>query len=102
MIDLTGEQLALIGAAIARIAHSEAHNFSNSDADIANIAKSAGAEFWKVYDKGPYGKRTRYLRLDYTHGTINIEVGPQPEFVNHDNRPDGDGPPPGSPIAMAA
>ena len=54
---------------------------------------------------GDLGKRDakfRYIRFDFAEGPLEFEVCARPVLINTDNRPDGDHPTPGTPIAMAA
>ena len=102
MISLNGSQVALISAAVARVAGWTAHKCPNADEHIEAIGKAAGAEFVSVYDHGPRDDKRRYIRFDFANDSIEVEVGPQPEFVNQDNRPEGDDLPPGTPVSLAA
>lgn len=101
MIRLDGAKVALISAAVARVAGSEAHKFV-VDEHLRAISSAVGAEGVSVYDLGKRNEKTRFIRFDFPQGEqIEIEVGPQPEFVNHDNRPEGDDDNPGgTPVAM--
>lgn len=101
MISLNGEKVALLSAAVARVSNNENHKFPG-DKGIDEIAAAVGAESVSVYDLGPRDAKTRFVRFDFAAGAIEFEVGPQPELIHTDNRPDGDNPPPGTPIAMAA
>lgn len=95
MIKLTAADVALIAAAVARVSGSEAHSFVADEA-LDSIAASIGDFAIEVYDRGPRGNKIRCMKVadNQSGDMIEIEVCPQPEFVNHDNRPDGDGPGP--------
>lgn len=104
MIKLTGSGVALIAAAVARVASSESHKFV-VDEHLRAISSAIGAEGVSVYDLGKRNEKTRFIRFDLSvanEHSIEIEVGPQPEFKNPDTRPEGDDdiPPGGTPVAM--
>lgn len=96
MISLNGDQLALVNAAFARVAKSDDNKFSDADLDI--IAKECDSEI-TVYDAGPYGNKTRYLRFFFGDDILDLVVGPTPIAKTKDDRPEGDGPSPGQPGA---
>ncbi len=100
MIQLTGDQMALLSAAFARVSSSEQHKWKG-DKGLNEIAEALKAEV-SVYDVGPRDEKIRHLRFDFETGSIEFEIGPQPELVRVDNRPDDDPTPPGTPIAATA
>ncbi|USV41022.1 hypothetical protein [Xanthomonas phage BUDD] len=100
MIRLDGAKVALIAAAVARVAESGAHKFV-IDEHLRAISSAVGAEGVSVYDLGKRDEKTRFIRFDFPQGEqIEIEVGPQPE-MQKDTRPEGDDDTPGgTPVAM--
>jgi len=101
MIELNGTKIALLAAAVARVANSEHHTFQYDPA-LDEIAKELGAIQYNVYDSGPRDQKNRYIRFDFAADEIEVMVGPKPELIRPTQpTPDDDGTP-GSPIAMAA
>lgn len=101
MICLNGTQVALISAAFANVAHNTEHNFKSYKA-LEEISKEIGAIQVSVYDSGPREDKIRHLRFDFSHGSIELEVGPRPALIVAPPKPDFDPTTPGSPVAMAA
>jgi regulator of extracellular matrix RemA (YlzA/DUF370 family) len=103
-MQITLSQLGLINGLVAVINKNDEHSVDNLKKKV--IDSSDEGLLFEVTQYGPYGKRKRALvvRDAQTLETyLVIEVCPQPEFVNRDNRPDfdpDDGP--GTPIALAA
>jgi len=102
MIQMNGGQIALLAAAVARVAKDE-HHFYPVDTGLDELTKAIGAEKWSVYHIGKYGEKNRYLRFDFPTGEgFEILAGPQPEiFRPTQPSPEDDGGP-GTPVAMAA
>lgn len=100
MVSISSYQLALVCAAVAKVASNPLHKWIG-DRGAEEIAGAIGAEL-SVYDIGRVDERTRFARFDFQNGSqLEVEVGPQPELKSGDNRPDGDHPTPGTPVAMA-
>lgn len=106
MITLSGPQLALVSAAVARVNSSEhvRWNYASKESlGIEEIRLEVGAESFSVYDI----KKVRHVRFDFPEGSLEIAVRdtPKPQV---DEKPDGDGPPPGQapafnePVRLAA
>lgn len=99
MIPLTGDKLALISAAFARVEKSPLHKWIG-DKGLNEIAEAIGGQI-SVYDLGPRDNKTRFMRVDFDKGSLEFEVCAQPEAHRPENRPDNDPTTPGTPVAMA-
>lgn len=99
MITLTGPQLALLNAAVARVNGSAMVRWdyaSKESIGIEEIRLEISADTFSVYDI----KKVRHIRFDFGEGSIEVSVcdTPKPQV---DEKPDDDGPPPGQAPAVA-
>ena len=91
VVEIEPRHIALISAAIARVAGSENRNFrAENDPALEEIATAIGAEV-SVYDRA----ERRYLVMMFSNAAVEICVGARPELVVADV-PDDD-PPGGTP-----
>jgi hypothetical protein len=100
MISVNGSTLALMSAVFARVHSNENHKWVG-DAGIDEIGKEIGATI-SVYDAGRIDNKVRHVRFDFDGGSFEVAVCPRPALINTDDRPDGDHPTPGTPVALAA
>ena len=94
VVELRADQIALLSAAIARVAGSEAQKFNaREDVGILEIEKALDSEI-NVYDRGD----SRYIVFFFQYATIEVKVRARPAKPNAPVVPTDD-PPGGTPGA---